>query len=176
MILNSSSNSTSASSSEFKRLILIGIQIRSLFDELTDESETVKNKYQDMVEKKYIKAFKFHAIKSGKSYAELEVAIDWGEHQRQLDNGHLIIKTRSRNGILSPTHNVAKRFREYSDNNGFKIVWVFTYADHVNIAEAQKRYNTSVATPIEPADLDSNYVSREFPAGDLTELTYIMRI
>ena len=51
----SSSQSNSISSSEFKRLILIGIQIRNIFDELTDESEYIKDKYQQAVEEKLIK-------------------------------------------------------------------------------------------------------------------------
>ena len=40
-------------------------------------------------------------MKSGKSYAELEVMIDWYEHQRQIDNGNLIIKTKSKDSDLA---------------------------------------------------------------------------
>ena len=172
----SHSNSSSISKSEFKRLILIGIQIRNFFDELTDETETVKNKYQKAVEEKYIKSFTFYAIKSGKSYAELEIAIDWNEHQKQIDGGNIIIKTKSKDGILAPTKNVATRFREYADGNGFSIVWQFSYADHIDINKARKRFNTSPANKIERAAPSSDYESRLFHAGDLTELTYTMRI
>ena len=80
----SKSTSNSTSTSEFKRLILIGIQIRNIFDELTDENENTKNTFQKAVEEKYIKSFVFYAIKSGKSYAELEITIDWNEHQNQV--------------------------------------------------------------------------------------------
>ena len=174
MYSNSSSNSISKS--EFKRLVLIGIQIRNIFDELTDEPESVKNKYQQAVEEKYIKSFTFYAMKSGKSYAELEVAIDWNEHQNQINRGNLIIKTKSKDGILSPTKNVATRYKRYAETNGFTIVWHFSYADHLNVEKARKRFNTSPANTIERADPSCDYESRPFQAGDLTEHTYIMRI
>ncbi len=172
----SQSSSTSISKSEFKRLILIGIQIRNFFDELTDEDESVKNKFQKAVEEKYIKSFTFYATKSGKSYAELEVTIDWNEHQRQIDGGNIVIKTKSKDGILAPTKNVVTRYKEYADTNGFSIVWHFSYADHIDINEARKRFNTSPASIIERADPSSDYESRPFQVGDLTELTYTMRI
>lgn len=170
------SSSNSVSKSEFKRLVLIGIQIRNFFDELTDEDESVKDKYQQAVEEKYIKSFIFYAVKSGKSYAELEVTIDWNEHQRQIDRGNLIIKTKSKDGILAPTKNVATRYKRYADTNGFTIIWRFSYADHVDVEKASKRFNTSPAKKIERADPSSDYESRPFQAGDLTELTYTMRI
>lgn len=176
MYSNSSSNSDSISKSEFKRLILIGIQIRNFFDELTDEDESTKDKFQRAVEEKYIKSFTFYAMKSGKSYAELEVTIDWSEYQRQIDKGKLIIKVKSKDGILAPTKNVVARFKSYADTNGFTIIWQFSYADHVNIEKARKRFNTSPANKIEHADLSSDYESRPFQAGELTELTYTMRI
>lgn len=174
MYSNSSSNSISKS--EFKRLILIGIQIRNLFDELTDENESVKNKYQQAVEEKYIKSFTFYAVKSGKSYAELEVTIDWNEHQKQIDEGNLIIKTKSKDGILAPTKNIATRYKRYAESNGFTIIWQFSYADHVDIVKARKRFQTSPANVIRRADQSSDYESRPFQVGDLTELTYTMRI
>lgn len=172
----SGSNSSSSSKSEFKRLMLIGIQIKNIFDELTDERESIKRKYQKAVEEKYIKTFTFYAMKSGKSYAELEVTIDWNEYQRQIDKGCLIIKTKSKDGILSPTKNVTTRFKEYAETNGFYIEWRFTYADHVNIKEARKKFNTSPGNVIQRADPYSDYESRPFSVGDLTELTYTMRI
>lgn len=172
----SNSNSNSISKSEFKRLILIGIQIRNFFDELTDENESVKDKYQQAVEEKYIKSFTFYAIKSGKSYAELEVMIDWNEHQRQIDEGNLIIKTKSKDGILAPTKNIATRYKKYAESNGFTIIWRLSYAEHVDIIKARKRFHTFPANIIERADPSSDYESRPFQAGDLTELTYTMRI
>lgn len=172
----SSSNSSSISKSEFKRLILIGIQIKNIFDELTDESESTKKKYQKAVEEKYIKRFIFYAMKSGKSYAELEIDIDWKEYQRQIERGCLIIKTKSKDGILSPTKNVATRFKEYAETNGFYIIWRFTYSDHVDVAKAHKKFNTSAAKNIQRAEPYSDYESRPFSVGNLTELTYTMRI
>lgn len=174
MYTNSSSNSISKS--EFKRLILIGIQIRNFFDELTNEEDAIKDKYQQAVEEKYIKSFTFYAMKSGKSYAELEITIDWNEHQRQVDKGNLIIKTKSKDGILSPTKNVATRYKKYADTNGFEIVWQFSYADHINVEKARKRFNTIPASIIERAEPSSDYESRPFQVCDLTELTYTMRI
>ena len=174
MYSNSSSNSISKS--EFKRLILIGIQIRNLFDELTDEDESIKDEFQQAVEEKYIKSFTFYAMKSGKAYAELEVTIDWNEHQKQIDKGNLIIKTKSKDGILAPTKNVATRYKKYADTNGFTIIWYFSYADHVDIEKARKRFHTSPANRIERANPTSDYVSRPFQVGDLTELTYTMNI
>ena len=155
---------------------MIGIQIRNFFDELTDEDESVKDKYQQAVEEKYIKSFTFYAMKSGKSYAELEVMIDWCEHQRQIDNGNLIIKTKSKDGILAPTKNIATRYKRYADTNGFTIDWQFSYANRVNVEKARKRFNTSPANKIERADPSSDYESRPFQVGDLTELTYVMKI
>lgn len=172
----SKSTSNSTSNSEFKRLILIGIQIRNIFDELTDENENTKNTFQKAVEEKYIKSFVFYAIKSGKSYAELEITIDWNEHQNQIDRGNIVIKTKSQNGILSPTKNVVSRFKDYIITNGFDIEWHFSYSDHINVEQARKKLNSSPAKSIERAQQQSDYVSRDFQVGDLTELTYTMRI
>ena len=135
---NSESKSASVSRTEFKRLLLIGIQIKNFFDELTDESDETKKKFIIMVEEKYIKCFKFYAMKSGKAYAELDINIDWDEHQHQMDIGNLTIKTKSPDGILSPTKNVLQRFCAYVENNNFEIIWHFAYADHINREEAQK--------------------------------------
>ena len=172
----SSSDSSSKSVAEFKRLILIGIQVKDMFDELTDETEEEKEMWQKAVEEKYIKSFIFYAIKSGKAYAELEVVIDWTEHQRQIDRGNIIIKTKSPDGVLAPTKNVARRFREYANKNGFQIKWQLKYADHVNIEAARKKFNTSSGDRIERADNCDDYECREFDVGDLPELTYIMRL
>lgn len=172
----SNSISSSSSRSEFKRLILIGVQIKNFFDELTDEDESTKEKFQKAVEEKYIKSFIFYAMKSGKSYAELEVTIDWDEHQQQIDRGNIIVKTKSQDGILAPTKNIAKRYKEYADTNGFTIIWRFCYADHVDIEKARKRLNSVPGDIIKRADPSSSYESRQFQAGDLTELTYTMRI
>lgn len=172
----SNSKSNSISSSEFKRLILIGIQIKNFFDELTDETEKTKRKFQKAVEEKYIKSFTFYAMKSGKSYAELEITIDWNEYQKQIDKGNIIIKTKSKDGILAPTKNIVSRFKEYADTNGFTIKWQFSYSDHVDVHEARKKFNTSPASAIERADPSCDYECRPFQVGNLTELTYTMRI
>lgn len=174
--MSSWSSSNSISKSEFKRLILIGIQVKNMFDELTDATEEEKEMWQNAVEEKYIKSFTFYAIKSGKAYAELEIVIDWTEHQRQIDKGNIIIKTKSPDGVLAPTKNVAGRFRKYAENNGFQIKWRLQYADHVNIEAARKKFNTSAAAEIERADNCDDYDCREFNVGDLPELTYIMRL
>lgn len=174
--MSSRSSSNSISKSEFKRRILIGIQVKNMFDELTDETEEEKEMWQNAVEEKYIKSFTFYAIKSGKAYAELEILIDWTEHQRQIDKGNIIIKTKSPDGVLAPTKNVARRFREYAKKNGFQIQWQLKYADHVNIEAARKKFNTSSAAEIERADNYNDYECREFDVGDLPELTYIMRL
>ena len=174
--MSSRSSSNAISKSEFKRLILIGIQVRSMFDELTNETDEEKEKWQKAVEEKYIKSFIFYAMKSGKAYAELEIVIDWTEHQRQMDKGNIIIKTKSPDGVLAPTKNVARRFREYAENNGFQLEWYLRYADHVNIEAADKKFNTSTAARVERADNCDDYECREFDVGDLPELTYIMRL
>lgn len=176
MSTKSISDSSSSSKSEFKRLILIGIQVKNMFDELTDETDEEKALWQKAVEEKYIKSFTFYAIKSGKAYAELEIVIDWTENQRQIDKGNIIIKTKSPDGILAPTKNVASRFRDYVNNNGFQVRWRLRYADHVNIEEARKKFNTSAGSKIERADDCDDYECREFQVGDLPELTYIMRL
>ncbi len=143
---------------------------------MTDESESTKDKYQKAVEEKYIKSFTFYAMKSGKAYAELEVAIDWNEYQNQIDRGNITIRTKSKDGILSPTKNIATRYKKYADTNRFTIEWQFKYADHVDVDKARKRFNTSPANTIERADPSCDYESRLFQAGDLTELTYTMKI
>ena len=171
---NSESKSTSVSKSEFKRLLLIGIQIKTFFDELTDESDEVKEKFITMVEGKYIKCFKFYAMKSGKAYAELDINIDWDEHQHQMDVGNLTIKTKSPDGILSPTKNVLQRFCAYIETNNFEIIWRFVYADHINREEVQKKFHTSPADQIEFCEDD--YESRQFNVGNLTELSYTIKI
>ena len=76
--------------------------------------------------------------------------------------------------MLPPTKNIASRFHKYADTNGFSIEWCLQYADNVNREKASKRLHTSPATEIEYA-IDSEYESRIFSAGDLTELTYIMK-
>ena len=43
MSTKSISDSSSSSKSEFKRLILIGIQVKNMFDELTDETDEEKD-------------------------------------------------------------------------------------------------------------------------------------
>lgn len=174
--MNSNSSSTSISKSEFKRLLLIGIQIRNFFDELTNEPESIKDKFQEAVEEKYIKAFTFYAMKSGKAYAELEVTIDWNEYQKQINQGNLIVKTKSKEGILAPTKNIATRYKKYADTNGFTIIWQFSYADHVDVEKARKRFNTSPGNKIERATSSSDYVCRQYEVNELTELTYTMRI
>ena len=171
---NSESQSTSVSKSEFKRLLLIGIQIRTFFDELTDESDEVKEKFITMVEEKYIKSFNFYAMKSGKAYAELDINIDWEEHQHQMDIGHLTIKTKSPDGILSPTKNVLQRFCAYVENNNFEIIWHFSYADHVNREEARKQFDTSSADKVEFCEDD--YECRQYDVMNLTELSYTVKI
>ena len=176
MSSRSSSNSSSIARAEFKRRILIGIQIKNMFDELTDESDEEKDMWQKAVEEKYIESFTFYAIKSGKAYAELKIVIDWTESQRQIDKGNIIIKTKSPDGILAPTKNVARRFRDYVNNNGFQIKWRLHYADHVDIEEARQKFNTSACSRIERADSCDDYECREFQVGDLPELTYIMKL
>lgn len=173
--MNSGSISSSISTSEFKRLILIGIQITNIFAELTDESDEKIEQWQRAVEEKYVQSFTFYAVKSGKAYAELEVSIDWEEHKRQIDRGNIIIKTKTPDGILAPTRNVVKRFHEYAENNGFTIHWRIRYADHVDITAARRKFGTSPGEKFDRAD-NADYISRDYVAGDLTELTYTMRI
>lgn len=86
------------------------------------------------------------------------------------------VKDEEKMSSLSPTKNVATRYKRYAETNGFTIVWHCSYADHVNVEKARKRFNTSPANTIERADPSCDYESRPFQAGDLTELTYIMRI
>ena len=62
------------------------------------------------------------------------------------------------------------------NNNGFQVRWRLRYADHVNIEEARKKFNTSAGSKIERADDCDDYECREFQVGDLPELTYIMRL
>lgn len=56
---------------------------------------------KESVEEKYVKSFTFYAVKSGKAYAELEVSIDWEEHERQIDRGNIIIKAKTPDGVLA---------------------------------------------------------------------------
>lgn len=173
----SNSVSDSASMAEYKRLILIGIQIKNIFDViLTDVSEAVKEEWQKAVEKKHVKSFTFYAMKEGKIYAELEINIDWDEYQRQMDRGNIIIKTKSPNGVLPPTKNVASRFKEYADHNGFYIEWSITFSDNIDILEARKRYNTTPAQHRERAEDYGEFQRREYYADDLTELKYTLKI
>lgn len=172
--MRSDSVSCSITTSEFKRLILIGIQIKNIFAELTDECDEEMDKWQQAVEEKYVESFTFYAMKSGKAYAELEVSIDWDEHQKQLERGNIKIRTKTPDGVLAPTKNIVRRFREYVENNDFTIKWRVTYAGHVDLEAARKRFGTSSGGKI--ARADDEYRSRDFTVGDLTELTYTMRI
>lgn len=174
---SSNSVADSASIAEYKRLILIGIQIKNIFDIiLTNVSEQVKEKWQKAVEKKHVKSFTFYAMKEEKIYAELEVDIDWNEYQRQMDRGNIIVKTKSPNGVLPPTKNVASRFMEYVDRNGFYIDWVVAFSDNIDYKEAQKCYNTSPAQHRERAEDCGEFQCREYYADDLTELKYVLKI
>lgn len=172
----SETTANSIAKSEFKRLMLIGIQIKNILDELADNDEECKKKYQKAVENKYIKSFIFYAMKSGKSYAELEVLIDWDEYQNQIDRGNIVIKTKSEDGILAPTKNIATRFREYADNNNFSIKWQFRYADGINRETANKMLGATAGDVIERADECCDFISKSYQVGELTELTYVMKI
>lgn len=175
------SNSNSISKSEYKRLILIGLQIKEVFDVITNESEATKNKYVEAVENRYIKSFDFYAMKCGKAYAQLSVYIDWNEYDKQMSAGKAIIKTKYPNGVLPPTKNIVFRFANYVENNAFEVKWQFTYSDHVNVAEMRRKMGTSAADEIEKSDefVDINeYEERTFELGDygLSEMSYKIRI
>lgn len=154
-----------------KRLYYIGIQIKKFLDELTEEDELTKKRFRRAVEEKYIKSFIFYAMKSGKSYAELEVTIDWDEHRQQIDKGNIIVKTKSQDGIWTPTKNIAKRFKEYADKNGFAITWRFCYADHIDIKKARKRLDLVSGDVIKHADPSPSYESQQFQIDNFKPVT-----
>lgn len=166
----------SITKSEFKRLILVGIQISNIFSELTDEDDETIDMWQRAVEEKYVKSFTFYAMKSNKAYAELKVTIDWEEHERQINRGNIIIRTKAPDGVLAPTKNVVKRFREYVENNGFIIDWQLAYADHIDIEAARKKFGTSPGRKIVRAEDSDGYRSMDYTVEELEELTYTFTI
>lgn len=174
--MKATSNSTSNSVSTFKRLLLIGIQIRNIFDELTDENERTKDKYIKAIEKQYINSFTFYAMKSGKSYAELTVKIDWNEYQKQLGIGKTVITTKYPNGVLHPTKNIVTRYRDYVQNNGFSIEWCFTYADNIDIQKARKELGSVPAKKKIKAEDTLDMSEMIFELEELPEMSYKLSI
>lgn len=172
----SSAESSSISMTEFKRLILIGIQIHNIFNQLTNEDEETIKKYVGLVEKKQIESFTFYAMKAGKSYAELTVKIDWDEYECQMSAGKTIVKTKYSNGVLSPTKNIVNRFSDYVETNGFLIEWNFRYASNVDIEKARLENGTSQAQPKERAKDASDLMTQDYSIKELPEMTYKLGI
>lgn len=172
----SSTESSSIAMTEFKRLILIGIQIHNIFDQLTDESDAIIQKYVDLVEKKYIESFTFHAMKSGKSYAELTVKINWNEYETQMSLGKTTVKTKYSDGVLSPSKNIVNRFCDYVKTNGFLIKWTFKYDSKIDIKKARLEHGTCAAQPIERAEEASDLITRDYSIRELPEMTYKLGI
>jgi hypothetical protein len=132
------------------RLVFLKVQLRYALRETCNIDESTLNRLMTGVDEPWVKTFHIYAFDSRKlCRAQLEMDIDWNEHNRQLSIGKTTVALDSKwsNNVLIEVEEMTKAFNAFVKHHNLKTEWKVTYTSQVhNDSELLRRARATVGT------------------------------